>query len=102
MDAGWIVVIVLATFYVIPSIMILFSLMAIVWPKAAWYASEGWKFRGAEPSTMALVMTRISGFFGCIFGVVFLVVVTQFLPVKFGPGPPAAAPVQAPPAPAPK
>ena len=77
MDAGWIVVIVLAMFYVVPSLMILFSLMAIVWPRAAWYAREGWKFRGAEPSSLALVMTRIGGFFGCVFGIVFLVVVMQ-------------------------
>jgi hypothetical protein len=101
MDGGWIVVVVLAMFYVVPSLIILFSLMAIVWPRVAWYLSEGWKFRGAEPSSLALVMTRIGGFFGCVFAVVFLAVVSHMLPVRFGPAP-AVAPAQAPPVPAKK
>ena len=102
MDAGLVVVCVLAMFYIVPSMIFLMSLMAIFWPRAAWYASEGWKFRGAEPSSMALAMTRIGGFFGCVFSVVFLAIVITLMPVKFGPGVPAAGPIQAAPAPAPK
>jgi hypothetical protein len=96
MDQGWLILIVIAMFYIVPPLMFLASLLAIFWPKAAWYLSEGWKFRGVEPSSLALVMTRIGGLFGCIFSVVFLAIVTTIMPVKLGPGVPAVAPVQAP------
>jgi hypothetical protein len=102
MNAGWIALVVLAMFYVIPPLMFLLSLLAIVRPRVAWYLGEGWKFKGVEPSSMALAMTRIGGFFGCVFSVVFLAIVVTLMPVKFGPGVPAAGPIQAAPAPAPK
>jgi hypothetical protein len=41
-------------------------LLAIFWPRAAWYLQEGWKFKGAQPSTASLVMTRFGGGFGLI------------------------------------
>ena len=43
-----------------------YGLLAIFWPRAAWYLREGWKFKGAEPSVWSLVMTRIGGLLSLI------------------------------------
>ena len=45
---------------------VFYCLLAISWPRAAWYLREGWKFKGAEPSVWSLVMTRIGGLLSLI------------------------------------
>jgi len=43
------------------------SLLQICFPKVSWHLSYGWKFKNAEPSDSALMMTSISGVIGIIF-----------------------------------
>lgn len=42
--------------------------LAVVNPRLAWYLSDGWKFRDAEPSDAALVMARIGGVVTVLIG----------------------------------
>ncbi len=39
-------------------------------PQTAWYLSEGWKFRDAEPSQLALGLTRAGGAACCVVAVI--------------------------------
>lgn len=39
-------------------------------PRLAWYLSEGWKFRDAEPSDAYLAWSRIGGVIFLIIGLV--------------------------------
>lgn len=39
-------------------------------PQTAWYLSEGWKFRDAEPSGLALGLARMGGIGCCIVAVI--------------------------------
>lgn len=41
-------------------------------PESAWYLGHGWKFKNAEPSGAALVMTRIGGIAAIVIGFVML------------------------------
>lgn len=41
-------------------------------PRWAWYLSDGWKFRAAEPSDAALVMAQVGGGVTAIVGLVLL------------------------------
>lgn len=41
-------------------------------PHAAWYLTYGWRFKDAEPSDAALVISRISGVAVAIFGLFFI------------------------------
>ena len=52
--------------------MVAFSLGSLLWPRTAWFFSDGWKFKGAEPSGCALVVVRIGGLVGIIVGTVLL------------------------------
>lgn len=54
-------------------VFILLGLLAAFSPETAWHLQEGWKFRNAEPSDLALVMTRIGGVFAIIIGLLLLV-----------------------------
>jgi hypothetical protein len=56
----------------IPIVMIFMSLCSLIWPRAMWWLSEGWKFRNAEPSGCTLVATRIGGLIGLIVGIALL------------------------------
>lgn len=51
-----------------------FGLFNIVSPQTAWYLSEGWKFRDAEPSDLALGLARVGGGFCCLMGVIMIFV----------------------------
>lgn len=48
----------------------LFNLLA---PGAAWYLSDGWKFRDAEPSDLAINMHLIGGAIGLLVGIGLLI-----------------------------
>lgn len=48
------------------------GLFNILSPQTAWYLSEGWKFRGAEPSDLALGLARAGGVVCCLIGVILI------------------------------
>ena len=62
-----------AMFIIVPIIIILSSVLAIISPRTAWYLQEGWKYKNVEPSDAALAMVRISGVFGVIAGIAFII-----------------------------
>lgn len=57
-------------------IMIILNGFAIFWPEAVWQITEGWKFKNAEPSDAALLVTRIGG----VLGIIFVIVIMTMLP----------------------
>lgn len=42
-------------------IFLIVGIISIVSPETAWYLSEGWRFRDAEPSDHVLVYIRVAG-----------------------------------------
>ncbi|MBL4933622.1 DUF6199 family natural product biosynthesis protein [Clostridium paridis] len=48
-------------------------IIGIINPRLSWKISEGWKFKGVEPSTLYLIMTRV-------MSVVMLIVVWLAIP----------------------
>jgi hypothetical protein len=64
---------------VLPFITIVMSLCAIIWPRAIWWLSDGWKFKGVEPSGCALVATRVGGLIGLIVGTALLIILNAQL-----------------------
>lgn len=50
------------------------GLFNILSPQTAWYLSEGWKFRDAEPSDLALGLARAGGAACCLIGVILIFV----------------------------
>lgn len=50
------------------------GLFNILSPQTAWYLSEGWKFRDAEPSDLALGLARAGGVVCCLIGVILIFV----------------------------
>jgi hypothetical protein len=59
---------------VLPFMMMVMSFCAIIWPRAMWWLSDGWKFKGVEPSGCALVATRVGGLIGLIVGTALLII----------------------------
>jgi hypothetical protein len=57
-----------------PILMIVMGLCSLIWPRAMRWLSEGWKFKGAEPSGCALVATRVGGLIGLIVGIALLII----------------------------
>jgi len=49
-------------------IAIVIGIVNIIFPNAMWYLSEGWKYKNAEPSDAALIMTRVGGGFAIVIG----------------------------------
>ncbi|WP_088043305.1 DUF6199 family natural product biosynthesis protein [Bacillus sp. EAC] len=49
-------------------IFIILGIIGTFFPKVSWYISEGWKFKGAEPSTAALIIARLGGVISIIMG----------------------------------
>ena len=41
-------------------------------PEDAWYWSNGWRFKNAEPSDLALTLTRIGGILSIIYGILLI------------------------------
>jgi len=73
-------------FIIVPVIAIIFSVVAVSSPRTAWYFQEGWRYKNVEPSDGALIMIRVSGVFGVIFGIVFIILsqsIFQRLPDGF-------------------
>lgn len=56
-------------------ILIIYGVLAIIDPYEAFLRGRRWEFRYAEPSDMALIVTRIGGILAVIVGVV--VIFTQ-------------------------
>ena len=48
------------------------GLVSAIAPQVGWHLSEGWKFKAAEPSEMALGLGRAGGVFAIIIGVIAL------------------------------
>jgi hypothetical protein len=57
-----------------PILMIVMGLCSLIWPRAMWWLSEGWKFKNAEPSGCALVAMRVGGLLGLIAGIALLII----------------------------
>jgi len=50
-------------------ILMIGGLVVFAVPEVAWYLKEGWKFRDAEPSDMALVINKLGGVVGALIGI---------------------------------
>ena len=73
-------------FIIVPVIAIIFSVVAVSSPRTAWYFQEGWRYKNVEPSDGTLIMIRVGGVFGVIFGIVFIILsqsIFQRLPAGF-------------------
>ena len=56
--------------YIILGLIVLIGgLVVFAVPEVAWYLKEGWKFRDAEPSDIALVMNKFGGVVGALIGI---------------------------------
>ncbi len=55
-------------------IMIVVGLINALVPDVAWQLKEGWKYRNAEPSDMALILIRLGGIGIILFGILALFV----------------------------
>ena len=53
-------------------VVIIIGVINILVPKVMWQLYEGWKFKDAEPSDLALVMHRIGGVLLIIMAVLIL------------------------------
>ena len=53
-------------------LLFLIGIVDLVAPEAAWYLGGGWKFKDAEPSDAALVLTRIGGGICILIGFIML------------------------------
>lgn len=42
-------------------LLMLFGLLALIWPRAAWYIGEGWQYSNVEPSSCLMISIRIGG-----------------------------------------
>lgn len=51
-------------------IIIIVGIFNISKPEKAWYLSEGWKFRDAEPSDLAIFFIRVVGFVAIVGGLI--------------------------------
>jgi len=97
MDPSWLFLIVIAMFHLVPSLMIVMGVFSLIWPRQAWSLDVARGIKGIEPTAAALIMTRVGGLFGCLFGAAFLFAVTHLFPFSVQPG--AQVPAQAAPAP---
>lgn len=51
-------------------ILILLGLLNLLKPEVSWYLSDGWKFKDAEPSDLALGLARVVGVIMIIVGLI--------------------------------
>jgi hypothetical protein len=63
---------------VIPIIMIVMGIVGIIFPRVAWYFSEGWKFKNVEPSELALLLIRVGGGFIIVFSFIVFSILKTF------------------------
>ncbi len=61
------------TFFAIWKILALgVGILFAAYPKAGWYLETGWKFKGAEPSKLVLIVNRV-------MGVIFIAIALAFI-----------------------
>ncbi len=58
---SWLVLAIVALFVLVPCEFSVLCACAVLCPRMIWFLSEGWRFRGAEPTGCALVATRVGG-----------------------------------------
>lgn len=63
------------TLFLIGVVLFMAGIASIAFPWAMWWLSEGWKFRNAKPSNLALTVGRIGGVITLIFS--FIIMVTS-------------------------
>lgn len=59
---------------------LLLGVIGLFFPKAIWWLREGWKFRDAEPSNTALIITRIGSLLATGMAVALLYMFIYVLP----------------------
>jgi hypothetical protein len=74
--------VVVALYFIVPTFMIVAGLLGLFWPRAAWFLSEGWKYKNVEPSGCALASARIGGLVSLIAGAVFRLIVLNVFKVR--------------------
>ena len=63
-------------YLIIGLMLILGSVCMIAWPRAAWYATRGWRYENSEEvrlSAAHMTWTRFSGAVGVVMGVVLII-----------------------------
>ena len=55
-------------------LLLLIGIFNAVSPETAWYLSDGWKYKNAEPSEEALGVTRLGGIVALVLGVMMILV----------------------------
>ena len=77
--------IVAGMFYLVPMGMILMGIFSILWPRLSWSLNVARGIRGIEPTTGAVIMTRVGGVLACVVGAAFLLLVaTVLFPIQPG------------------
>ncbi len=59
---------------------LILGVIGLFFPKAIWWLREGWKFRDAEPSHTALIITRIGSLLATGMSVALLYMFIYVLP----------------------
>jgi hypothetical protein len=60
--------------YIPPIIALAIGIWSIISPSSSWYLSDGWKYKNAEPSEVALTLIRIAGLIAILAGIAFIVI----------------------------
>jgi hypothetical protein len=58
--------------YLYAAIIIILGIFAAASPEDTWRLSNSWQFEKAEPSEMALILTRLGGIAGIIAGILLI------------------------------
>lgn len=58
--------------FLIGLIALIIGVVNIASPETAWYLSDGWKYKDAEPSDEALLLTRVGGGSAILIGLGFM------------------------------
>lgn len=58
--------------FLIGLIALVIGVVNIASPETAWYLSDGWKYKDAEPSDEALLLTRVGGGAAILIGLGFM------------------------------
>jgi hypothetical protein len=54
-------------------LLIFLGILALIWPRVAWYIGEGWQYSNVEPSSCLMISTRIGGLIFIGIGIAILV-----------------------------
>lgn len=58
--------------FLIGLIALIIGVVNIASPETAWYLSDGWKYKDAEPTDEALLLTRVGGGAAILIGLGFM------------------------------